>query len=128
MKIKLPQFHWVVQPLNSVLTMHHLIQNVDQSICIINTNVYNMWKPLASKSIQFTDLNTLIGLYWVNLTSNDFFMESIILEMWGSQRFPDQLNLDFRKLAANTCPFPRLHFLSSSLAPVTNQKGKYVIT
>lgn len=34
-------------------------------------------------------------------------------------RFPGQLNSDFRKLAVNLIPFPRLHFLTVGYAPLT---------
>jgi tubulin beta len=38
----------------------------------------------------------------------------------SSLRFPGQFNCDFRKLAVNLVPFPRLHFFTVGFAPLTN--------
>lgn len=38
-------------------------------------------------------------------------------------RFPGQLNGDLRKLAVNLVPFPRLHFLIPSFAPLTGSSS-----
>ncbi len=35
-----------------------------------------------------------------------------------------QLNADLRKLAVNMVPFPRLHFFTSSFAPLTSRGGQ----
>jgi tubulin beta len=39
----------------------------------------------------------------------------------ASMRFPGQLNSDLRKLATNLVAFPRVKFLSSSIAPLTSR-------
>lgn len=39
-------------------------------------------------------------------------------------RFPGQLNADLRKLAVNMVPFPRLHFFTSSFAPLISRSGQ----
>lgn len=39
-------------------------------------------------------------------------------------RFPGQLNSDLRKLATNLIPFPRLHFLTTSYAPLASASAQ----
>jgi len=55
---------------------------------------------------NFVHLNTLIARVMCGVST--------------SLRFPGQLNGDLRKLGMNLIPFPRLHFLMPSYAPLTD--------
>ncbi len=56
------------------------------------------------------------------------FSWSIIYSDFGFIDFESnilgQLNADLRKLAVNMVPFPRLHFFTSSFAPLTSRGGQ----
>ncbi|KAL0476265.1 tubulin beta [Acrasis kona] len=100
----------VVEPYNSILSMHRLIQDADEVVVIDNEALYN----ICSKSLKLTkptfgDLNHLVSCVMSNVTSGF--------------RFPGQLNSDLRKLAVNLVPFPRLHFFLTSLAPLWSTKS-----
>eukprot|EP00829_Urostomides_striatus_P009269 TRINITY_DN20338_c0_g1_i1.p1 TRINITY_DN20338_c0_g1~~TRINITY_DN20338_c0_g1_i1.p1 ORF type:complete len:114 (+),score=42.24 TRINITY_DN20338_c0_g1_i1:65-406(+) len=58
----------------------------------------------------YTDLNHIIASSMIGLTC--------------SLRFPGQLNCDLRKMATNLIPFPRMHFLTNSIAPLTSRFSK----
>jgi tubulin beta len=97
----------VVEPYNSILSIHQLIENVDEVSVIDNEALYDiLFRVLKIKSPQFKDLNTLVAKAMAGTTS--------------CLRFPGQLNSDLRKLGVNLIPFPRLHFFLVGTAPLTS--------
>ncbi|KAJ1936953.1 alpha-tubulin, partial [Kickxella alabastrina] len=97
----------VVEPYNSVLSIHHLIENSDMTFCLDNEALTKIClNSLKIKSPVHSDLNNLVAKVMSGVTT--------------SLRFPGQLNADLRKLAVNMVPFPRLHFLMSGIAPLTS--------
>ena len=44
--------------------------------------------------------------------------------MTAALRFDGELNVDLNEFQTNLVPFPRLHFMTTSLAPVQNAKKK----
>ncbi|KAJ1959475.1 Tubulin beta chain (Beta tubulin) [Dipsacomyces acuminosporus] len=101
----------VIEPYNSVLSVHHLIENSDMTFCLDNQALTNIcMDTLKIKSPTHNDLNSLVSKVMAGVTT--------------SLRFPGQLNADLRKLAVNMIPFPRLHFLLSGIAPLTASQIK----
>ncbi|KAJ1999005.1 hypothetical protein GGI04_004761, partial [Coemansia thaxteri] len=100
----------VIEPYNSVLSIHHLIENSDMTFCLDNEALTRICvESLKIKSPVHRDLNSLVAKVMSGVTT--------------SLRFPGQLNADMRKLAVNMVPFPRLHFLLSGLAPLTGMES-----
>ncbi|KAI9474653.1 Tubulin beta-4 chain [Coemansia sp. RSA 989] len=96
----------VVEPYNSVLSIHHLVENSDMTFCLDNQALNDICETsLKIKSPSHSDLNKLVAQVMSGVTT--------------SLRFPGQLNADLRKLAVNMVPFPRLHFMMSGIAPLT---------
>ncbi|KAG8896127.1 Tubulin beta-2 chain [Tulasnella sp. 403] len=94
----------VVEPYNSILTLHQLVETSDLTICIDNEALYGMSSRLGGKTPEFSQLNTIISQVMAGVST--------------SLRFPGQLNGDLRKIGMNLVPFPRLHFLAPSYAPI----------
>jgi len=95
----------VVEPYNTLLSSHQLIENVDEVVVLDNEALYDInFRLLKKKSPSFADLNANIANGMSAVTS--------------SIRFAGQLNSDLRKLAVNLIPFPRLHFFCISFAPL----------
>jgi len=103
----------VVEPYNSILSIHQLIENVDEVSVIDNEALYDItFRTLKLKTPQFKDLNALVAKTMAGTTS--------------CLRFPGQLNSDLRKLGVNLIPFPRLHFFLIGVAPLTSDdESKY---
>ncbi|KAH9953206.1 beta-tubulin 2 tubb2 [Lactifluus volemus] len=80
-------------------TVVELVENSDLTVCIDNE---------ALKSPTFDNLNSIISQVMCGVST--------------SLRFPGQLNGDLRKLCLNLIPFPRLHFLVPSYAPLFDPK------
>ncbi len=101
----------VVEPYNAILSCHQLVENTDATYCIDNEALYDIcFRTLKLDNPSSGDLNHLICSTMSGVTT--------------SLRFPGQLNADIRKLAVNMVPFPRLHFFTTSFAPLTSRSSK----
>ncbi|KAH9902606.1 beta-tubulin 2 [Cubamyces lactineus] len=101
----------VVEPYNALLSVHQLVENSDMTLCIDNEALYDLTqRSLKVKQPSFDDLNKVVSQVMCGVST--------------SLRFPGQLNGDLRKLAMNLVPFPRLHFLIPSYAPLYDPKAK----
>ena len=99
-----------MEPYNAIMSIAQIIEDTDISFVIDNEALFNIsQKVLKQKSPSFADLNWIMSLSMSGCTA--------------SLRFPGILNCDLRKLSVNLTPFPRLHFFTSSYAPLI-QKGK----
>ncbi|KAJ3442622.1 tubulin beta chain [Anaeramoeba flamelloides] len=97
----------VLEPYNATLSIHQLLDNSDEVMCIDNEALMNIcFNTLKLKDPKFKDLNRLVS--------------SVMSGITASLRFPGQLNSDLRKLAVNLVPFPRLHFFLIGYAPLTS--------
>jgi len=96
----------VVEPYNSMLSIHQLIENVDECSVIDNEALYDI--AFTTLKIGKPDFKLLNGL-----------VASAMCGTTCCLRFPGQLNSDLRKLGVNLIPFPRLHFFIVGTAPLT---------
>ncbi|EAU33992.1 tubulin beta-1 chain [Aspergillus terreus NIH2624] len=100
----------VVEPYNATLSIHQLVEHADETFCIDNEALHDICKrTLKLPDPSYGDLNHLVSTVMSGVTT--------------CFRFPGQLNSDFRKLAVNMIPFPRLHFFMVGFAPLTHQKA-----
>ncbi|KAK8853392.1 hypothetical protein IAR55_004096 [Kwoniella newhampshirensis] len=99
----------VVEPYNTVLSTHNLVENSDITCCI--DALYNICvSDLKIPSPAYKELNALIAKVMCGFTT--------------TLRFPGVLNSDLRKLAVNMVPFPRLHFFTAGYAPLVGSAAK----
>ncbi|KZP01349.1 beta-tubulin [Calocera viscosa TUFC12733] len=95
----------VVEPYNTMLSLHQIVENSDLTFCLDNEALYDAAvRTLKNPAPTFAHLNDLIAQVMSGVST--------------SLRFPGQLNGDLRKLALNLIPFPRLHFLAPAYAPL----------
>merc|ERR1712125_119599 len=96
----------VVEPYNSLLSIHQLIENADEVSVLDNEALYDVcFSTLEVPKPTFAELNGLVATAMAGTTS--------------CLRFAGQLNSDLRKLGVNLIPFPRLHFFIVGHAPLT---------
>merc|ERR1712113_278819 len=99
----------VVEPYNALLTTHWLLDHTEISIVLDNEAIYEIaQKNLDIKRPSYDTLNRLIA--------------KAISSMTASLRFEGELNVDLNEFQTNLVPFPRLHFMITSMAPVTTRK------
>ncbi|KAK1945272.1 Tubulin beta chain [Phytophthora citrophthora] len=98
----------VVEPYNATLSVHQLVENADEVMCLDNEALYDIcFRTLKLTTPTYGDLNHLVCAAMSGITT--------------CLRFPGQLNSDLRKLAVNLIPFPRLHFFMIGFAPLTSR-------
>lgn len=95
----------VVEPYNSVLSTHSLLEHTDVAIMLDNEAIYDICRrSLGIPRPSYTNLNRLIA--------------QVISSLTASLRFEGSLNVDVTEFQTNLVPYPRIHFMLSSYAPV----------
>merc|ERR1712217_549087 len=98
----------IVEPYNSMLSTHWLLDHTEVSVLLDNEAIYAICqKQLDIKRPSYSDLNIIIA--------------KVISSMTASLRFDGELNVDLGEFQTNLVPFPRLHFMTTALAPVINK-------
>ena len=95
----------VVEPYNSVLSTHALLEHTDVAFMLDNEAIYDICKRgLGIERPTYTNLNRLIA--------------QVISSLTASLRFEGALNVDINEFQTNLVPYPRIHFMLASYAPV----------
>merc|ERR1711988_1968692 len=100
----------VVEPYNAVLATHSLLEHTDVAVMLDNEALYDICRRcLDIERPTYTNLNRLIG--------------QVISSLTASLRFDGALNVDLTEFQTNLVPYPRIHFMVSSYAPVICREG-----
>jgi tubulin alpha len=103
----------VVEPYNSVLSTHALLEHTDCAFMLDNEAIYDICKrSLDIPSPSYANLNRLIAQVMSSLTA--------------SLRFQGSLNIDINEFQTNLVPYPRIHFLLCSMAPIISAEKAYM--
>jgi len=98
----------IVEPYNGLLSTHWLLDHTDVSLVLDNEALYDICqKKLDIKKPSYSNLNRVVA----KVTSS----------MTAALRFDGELNVDMNEFQTNLVPFPRLHFMTTSLAPVISK-------
>merc|ERR1739838_284028 len=99
----------IVEPYNGLLSTHWLLDHTDVSLVLDNEALYEICqKKLDIKKPSYMNLNKVVA----KVTSS----------MTAALRFDGELNVDMNEFQTNLVPFPRLHFMTTSLSPVISHK------
>merc|ERR1711861_28502 len=102
----------VVEPYNTVLCVHSLLEHTDVTMQVDNEALYDICRRnLDIERPTYTNLNRLIA--------------QIISSLTASLRFDGALNVDLTEFQTNLVPYPRIHFMVSSYAPVISAEKAY---
>ena len=120
----------VVEPYNAILTSQHLIENSDMTFLFDNEAAYGICTEtlgLATPTCAWCSVvcvwcacSLQSSLVFVLRPDGDlnYITASAINGLTAGMRYPGLLNSDLRKLCVNLVPFPRLHFMCLSFAPL----------
>jgi len=101
----------IVEPYNGLLSTHWLLDHTDVSLILDNEALYHLGTTkLDVKQLSYDVLNRIIA--------------KTISSMTAALRYDGELNVDMNEFQTNLVPFPRLHFMTTSLAPLVNEKKK----
>lgn len=102
----------VVEPYNSVLSTHSLLEHTDVAVLLDNEAIYDICRrSLDIERPTYTNLNRLIS--------------QVISSLTTSLRFDGAINVDITEFQTNLVPYPRIHFMLSSYAPVISSAKAY---
>lgn len=102
----------VVEPYNSVLSTHSLLEHTDVAFMLDNEAIYDMCRrQLDIEKPSYQNLNRLIA--------------QVISSLTASLRFDGALNVDMNEFQTNLVPYPRIHFMLCSYAPVLSAEKAY---
>jgi len=102
----------VTEPYNSVLTTHSLLEHTDVAVNFDNEAQYDICRrSLNIERPGYQNLNRLIA--------------QVISSMTASLRFDGALNVDMTEFQTNLVPYPRIHFLLSSYAPIISSEKAF---
>ncbi|XP_067654497.1 tubulin alpha-1A chain-like [Haliotis asinina] len=104
----------VVEPYNSVLTTHASLKDFDCTFMVDNEAIYDICRRnLGIERPTYTNLNRMIGQIASSITA--------------PLRFDGARNIDIYKIQTKLVPFPRLHYIMATYAPVIifNEKEYY---
>jgi len=101
----------IVEPYNAMLSTHWLLDHTEVSVVLDNEAIYAICqKQLDIDRPSYMDLNVVIS--------------KVVSSMTASLRFDGELNVDLGEFQTNLVPFPRLHFMTTALAPVVSKDKK----
>ncbi|OQS04693.1 tubulin epsilon chain isoform X3 [Thraustotheca clavata] len=101
----------ITSPYNSMLALHQLTEHADCVIPIENEALFAKVSSTTSKEKSFDGMNRIVARVLTHLTS--------------SMRFEGSLNVDLNEITTNLVPYPKLHYLLSSLSPLTTKSPSY---
>ena len=102
----------VVEPYNSVLSTHALLEHTDCTFCLDNKALYDVCRRnLDIERPTYTNLNRLIA--------------QVISSLTASLRFDGALNVEVTEFQTNLVPYPRIHFMLTSYAPVISSEKAF---
>ena len=102
----------VVEPYNAVLSTHALLEYSDLTFNLDNEALYGVCQTtLDIERPSYTNLNRLIA--------------QVVSSLTASLRFDGSLNVDINDFPTVLVPYPRLHLLISSYAPLMSREKAY---
>ena len=96
----------IVEPYNFILSLHSMLEHSDLTVFADNQAAYRVLEnDLGIESPSIGQLNSLFSYAYSSVTA--------------PMRFRGHLNCRFGDLLTNLVPYPRIHFLTNNLSPLT---------
>ena len=126
----------ITSPYNSMLALNVLIDNADCVLPVDNQALFEIVSKVDSqyakmKSQQASEAGAIKSGTSVleagnqkkkenNFEKENSIVANVVNNLTCSMRFEGDLNVDLNEITMNMVPFPKMHFLQSSLSPLYN--------
>jgi tubulin alpha len=101
-----------VEPYNAILCAHDAMEHTDAVVVFDNESAYDICRRhLNIESPTYTNLNRVIA--------------QVVSSLTASLRFDGSLNVNLTEFQTNLVPYPRVHYLLSSYAPLVAAERAY---
>ena len=95
----------VVEPYNAILSTHAMLEHTDCTFLMDNEALYDICRRnLEVPQPSYSNLNRIIA--------------QVVSSLTASLRFQGSLNVDINEFQTNLVPYPRIHFMTTSYAPL----------
>ncbi|CAM9218364.1 unnamed protein product [Hapterophycus canaliculatus] len=104
----------ITSPYNSVLALNELTEHAHCVLPVDNASLSNIvasWSPGRDPRARGTDAAS--GFDCMNS-----LVARLLTDLTASMRFAGDLNVDLNEITTNLVPFPRMHYLLSSISPL----------
>eukprot|EP00049_Salpingoeca_infusionum_P013120 m.245266 g.245266 ORF g.245266 m.245266 type:complete len:463 (-) comp15363_c0_seq2:310-1698(-) len=114
----------VTSPYNTVLAMNQLYQFAHCVMPVENQALHDMVAKIDHQTTDAFRPESAVAASkhkkpWDRMNS---IVANMLLNMTCSSRFEGTLNVDVNELTMNLVPYPRMHFLTTSMSPLTESK------
>ena len=109
----------VVQPYNSVLTLHRLIEHADASVIFDNNSLVR----IANETLHLRSAQSLMDRFddqrnhHAEIALTNSLMSTALLAATATIRFPGYMYNNWSSVLASMIPLSRYHFLAASYTP-----------
>ena len=109
----------ITSPYNSILAMHNLTEAADCVLSIENQALLRIVRNMTKekKTTTSTGANKMSNNRKAFDDMNDI-VANLLINMTCSARFEGSLNVDLNEISMNLVPYPKLHYITSSMAPI----------
>ena len=114
----------IVEPYNTTLAMHHFIEHAAAVLVVDNAALERLCqKHLDIQTTSYVNMNRIFAQVYSNMTaskiSNVRGVYNFFFDYWGMRFSNAGLNHTLAEMHENLIVVPRLHFLVSSISPIT---------
>jgi len=134
----------ITSPYNSILALNELIDHADCVLPVDNQALLDivsrvdaqyekMLREKKASEQQMKDGSSVIETANAKKKQRNFEKENSIVanvvnNLTCSMRFEGDLNVDLNEISMNMVPFPKMHFLQSSISPLYNLINPKMLT
>ena len=114
----------VTSPYNAMLALSHLTAHADCVLPLENQQLTSIVRAHYGKDRAGSGASAAAGARGARAARAEGFARMndvagrVLSDLTASLRFPGDLNVDLNEITTNLVPFPRMHFLTSSLSPL----------